>query len=348
MAWTKRTLPGGALPFGVYGGNGRWLVMDVNTSNIILTDDFTAFTTVTAATVGASFPTHAAKGASRWYLLDDPGTGGFYRSTDGLTGSTWERINCNFRGGVETGWPFDAGHKIAVLPSGRLVVVMRTASDFYGIATSDDEGVTWTERHTTATAWTTAIANVPQIIGINGKVYAVIGGVLLSSSDAGVTWSTVSTPIPVLGFSAFPNGTIAISGNGDYLLRTSTNDGTSWISTANDFNVFYGGSSGAAGYMLGVPAAGGPPQLFYNEGAGWFSFATTGVNADVTAVTPPHISFAAANDLVVFGTGRQPNHAGIYVGEGRFVHAPSTGGTVRLDRLDNRYWAAQPTAFRRP
>jgi len=52
-------------------------------------------------------------------------------------------------------------------------------------------------------------------------------------------------------------------------------------------------------------------------------------------------------DLVIFGSGR-PFHAGIYVGEGRFVHAPSTGGTVRLDRLDNRYWACQSTAFRRP
>lgn len=52
-------------------------------------------------------------------------------------------------------------------------------------------------------------------------------------------------------------------------------------------------------------------------------------------------------DLVIFGSGR-PFHAGIYVGEGRFVHAPSSGGTVRLDRLDNRYWARQSTAFRRP
>lgn len=51
-------------------------------------------------------------------------------------------------------------------------------------------------------------------------------------------------------------------------------------------------------------------------------------------------------DLVIFG--RDPAwHAGIYVGEGRFVHAPSSGGTVRLDRLDNRYWSRQPTRFRR-
>ena len=53
-------------------------------------------------------------------------------------------------------------------------------------------------------------------------------------------------------------------------------------------------------------------------------------------------------DLVVFGTGRQPSHAGIYVGEGRFVHAPSSGGTVRLDHLQSRHWSRQNAAFRRP
>jgi cell wall-associated NlpC family hydrolase len=52
-------------------------------------------------------------------------------------------------------------------------------------------------------------------------------------------------------------------------------------------------------------------------------------------------------DLVVFGGGR-PTHAGIYVGEGRFVHAPSSGGTVRLDHLRSRYWAQQPASYRRP
>ena len=46
----------------------------------------------------------------------------------------------------------------------------------------------------------------------------------------------------------------------------------------------------------------------------------------------------AAADLVFFGTGADVSHVGIYVGEGRFVHAPSTGGTVRLDRLDGAYW----------
>lgn len=55
-----------------------------------------------------------------------------------------------------------------------------------------------------------------------------------------------------------------------------------------------------------------------------------------------------AGDLVLFGNVSAPTHAGIYVDQGRFVHAPSTGGEVRLDRLTAAYWARQPVAYRRP
>lgn len=56
-----------------------------------------------------------------------------------------------------------------------------------------------------------------------------------------------------------------------------------------------------------------------------------------------------SGDLVFFATagGRQVSHAGIYVGEGRFVHAPSSGGTVRLDRLDDHYWGGHYLDARR-
>jgi len=46
----------------------------------------------------------------------------------------------------------------------------------------------------------------------------------------------------------------------------------------------------------------------------------------------------SSGDLVFFGANAIVSHVGIYVGEGRFVHAPSTGGTVRLDRLDAPWW----------
>lgn len=55
-----------------------------------------------------------------------------------------------------------------------------------------------------------------------------------------------------------------------------------------------------------------------------------------------------SGDLVLFSTRDVVTHAGIYVGGGRFVHAPSTGGEVRLDSLVSNYWSTQQVAFRRP
>lgn len=45
-------------------------------------------------------------------------------------------------------------------------------------------------------------------------------------------------------------------------------------------------------------------------------------------------------DLVFFNTrNRSYSHVGIYIGDARFVHAPSTNGKVRIDRLSDRYYA---------
>ncbi len=65
---------------------------------------------------------------------------------------------------------------------------------------------------------------------------------------------------------------------------------------------------------------------------------TTREIARAKAGTPPRLELAPG-DLVLFADRGQVFHVGIYVGENRFVHAPSTGGTVRLDRLDNPYWS---------
>ena len=44
-------------------------------------------------------------------------------------------------------------------------------------------------------------------------------------------------------------------------------------------------------------------------------------------------------DLVFFGLKGRVNHVGIYVGEGRFLHSPSSGKDVRVDSLITGYWA---------
>ncbi|BDB24619.1 C40 family peptidase [Cupriavidus sp. P-10] len=59
-------------------------------------------------------------------------------------------------------------------------------------------------------------------------------------------------------------------------------------------------------------------------------------------------SEVASGDLVFFNTtGRANSHVGIYVGQNRFVHAPSSGGTVRLEDMGKPYWASRYNGARR-
>lgn len=46
-----------------------------------------------------------------------------------------------------------------------------------------------------------------------------------------------------------------------------------------------------------------------------------------------------SGDLVFFDIDGGISHVGVYVGKGRFVDAPDTGGTVRLDDIDGPYWS---------
>jgi len=53
-------------------------------------------------------------------------------------------------------------------------------------------------------------------------------------------------------------------------------------------------------------------------------------------------------DLVFFSTvAPGPSHVGIAISRDRFVHAPSSRGEVRVERLDARYWASRLVAVRR-
>lgn len=53
-------------------------------------------------------------------------------------------------------------------------------------------------------------------------------------------------------------------------------------------------------------------------------------------------------DLVFYNTQRRDySHVGIYLGEDRFVHAPATGGEVRVENLDSGYWVRRYSGARR-
>ncbi len=54
-------------------------------------------------------------------------------------------------------------------------------------------------------------------------------------------------------------------------------------------------------------------------------------------------------DLVFFRIkGKHISHVGIYLGEGRFIHAPSSGKSVSVSALSETYWAKRFAGAKRP
>lgn len=56
-----------------------------------------------------------------------------------------------------------------------------------------------------------------------------------------------------------------------------------------------------------------------------------------------------AGDLIFFHIGKTKriNHVAVYIGENRFVHAPSSGNQVRVDKLGDKYWTRYLIGARR-
>jgi len=54
-------------------------------------------------------------------------------------------------------------------------------------------------------------------------------------------------------------------------------------------------------------------------------------------------------DLVFFRTrGKNISHVGIYIDNGQFIHSPSAGKVVRVDSLNEAYWAKRFVGAKRP
>ncbi|MGI6574617.1 MAG: NlpC/P60 family protein [bacterium] len=107
----------------------------------------------------------------------------------------------------------------------------------------------------------------------------------------------------------------------------------------------------------GVPYkwGGTGPSGFDSSGFIWYVFKENGIQL-------PRVSFdmyaagkAVAKkdllpgDLVFFeGYRSGPSHGTIYIGDGRFIHAPSTGSSVSIDSIDDpNYWAPKYYGSRR-
>ncbi|HLX79208.1 MAG TPA: C40 family peptidase [Burkholderiales bacterium] len=63
---------------------------------------------------------------------------------------------------------------------------------------------------------------------------------------------------------------------------------------------------------------------------------------------PVSLSELQAGDLVFYDTLKRPySHVGIYLGDGRFVHAPKSGARVRVESIYSSYWAPRFSGARR-
>ena len=63
---------------------------------------------------------------------------------------------------------------------------------------------------------------------------------------------------------------------------------------------------------------------------------------------PVRLRDLAPGDLLFYNTRRRPySHVGIYVGDGRFVHAPRPGARVRVEIMGKRYWQGRFNGARR-
>ncbi len=97
--------------------------------------------------------------------------------------------------------------------------------------------------------------------------------------------------------------------------------------------------------MVGVPYryGGQSPDGFDCSGLVQYAYRSAGLSVPRTsreqlrASAPVTLEDAIAGDLVFF-QGKSDSHVGIYLGQGRFVHAPATGQAVSIGSFEQPYY----------
>lgn len=125
---------------------------------------------------------------------------------------------------------------------------------------------------------------------------------------------------------------------------SSTSKASSLIATAKNFIGLpyrFGGTSPTSGFDCS-----GFMQYVYKETANIDLPRTSGSMAQVgekvsrDALQP--------GDMVFFShSGGRISHVGMYIGEGRFIHSPSTGKSISITALNSGYWANKFVTARR-
>jgi len=107
--------------------------------------------------------------------------------------------------------------------------------------------------------------------------------------------------------------------------------------------------------MVGSPYryGGSTPTGFDCSGLVHYAYNAAGVAVPRTTTQLLRASIGIAlreardGDLLFFEIESKPDHVGIFIGDGRFVHAPSSGKHVGIGRLDDPYWRSTFVSARR-
>jgi len=153
--------------------------------------------------------------------------------------------------------------------------------------------------------------------------------------------------LPVLIYASFAAAVLAACGSPSPRPSASTEtiaQASRPVSETGNEIVLYAMGLIDTGYRFGGknPEAGldcsGMVSYIYGQAAG---LKVRGSAADIARTSRPiERSALRPGDLVFFNTlNRSLSHVGIYIGDTRFIHAPSSNGKVRIDRLSDAYYA---------
>jgi cell wall-associated NlpC family hydrolase len=180
-----------------------------------------------------------------------------------------------------------------------------------------------------------------QMMTISGSLRRVGAGALLALAVAA----------PLRAQTAEPAETAAAASTSPSSATSSPASAWSWTAASADFAM-------QALSHLGVPYrfGGNDPKAGF-DCSGLVRFvarSVLGIDLPRTSDAMARVGASVARDalqvgdLVFFNTrGGANSHVGIYVGEGRFVHAPSRLGKVRVEEVDATYWRARFNGARR-